>query len=974
MGNRPDPDRTTKLPPDPASADAAWTDSQSVPTPAAGGSTFVVGEVVADRYEVVRSLGRGAMGEVYEVVDRELREHVALKTILPDVAADPLAVERFRREIHLARRITHPNVCRLFDLGRHRLCRDGQPDRDVLFLTMELLAGETLRDRLKRCGKLSLEEALPLVEQMAAALGAAHAKDIVHRDFKSGNVLIVPAKHGDRAVVTDFGLARSLESAGSAAGLTVSGEVLGTPDYMAPEQVLGKEVGAAADLYALGVVMYEMVTGDLPFRAATPMAAALRRVQEPAPALRMALPGVDRSWQAAILRCLERAPEDRYTSAADVVRSLSGGRVSPGPRARRRVATAAAALVVAVVAIIAGWQLWRRSPTAADRSRSSPSVSTVAPRAALAVLGFKNEGSSDRAWMTTAISEMLRTELAAGGKLRSIPAESVARVRLELGLAEADSLAADTLGRIRSLLGADYVLLGSLLTQPQVSPARIRLDSRVQETRRGELLVQVPETGTEEELFELVARVGKRLRAELDLEQLPAELAAGIRAAMPESPEAARLYSEGLERLRLLDALNARNLLEKAAAVEPAHPMIRSALAAALAALGYEVAAQKEARLAFDHSRDLPLEERLDVAGRYHELHGEWDRAIAVYKRLAAASPDSVDHGLRLAVVQVSAGRPNDALTTLASLRRLPSPAGEDPRVDLGEAAAAKALTDFERQRRAAMQAAERSRALGAHLLFAQARQSECDALVNLERMVEGRESCQEAKTIFSATGDGDGVARTENIVAVSHAREGALDEAAAGFRRALEAFRRIGNRRGVATQLNNLGNVLSFQGDLPGARRYYEEARATFDAIGRRLDAARAANNLAAVLWDLKDLDGALATSRQVLPVVREAGASQDLAKTLFNIGEVLHAQGRLETARESYGEALALFRAAKATSDVADTLLGLGKVVADEGDRQRAGTLLEEARALFQADENEEGAAAAKAALAALDGARGS
>ena len=269
------------------------------------------GTVLAERYRIVRLVARGGMGAVYEAEDAELGIAVALKTIRPDVAWGDAAVERFKREIQLARTVTHPGVCRIFDLGRH-----GRGDGSVVFLTMELLAGETLADRLRR-GAMTTAEARPIVQEILDALGAAHAAGIVHRDLKPANVILAPR----RAVVTDFGLAREVADAAE------EPEAAGTPGYMAPEQRAGGAVGPATDLYALGVVIAEMLTG----RSAA---------GEPP-----ALDGIDPRWAAAIRRCLAADPAERFASTAELAAALAPP--------RRRRALAAGAAVVAAGAIVA---------------------------------------------------------------------------------------------------------------------------------------------------------------------------------------------------------------------------------------------------------------------------------------------------------------------------------------------------------------------------------------------------------------------------------------------------------------------------------------------------------------------------------------------------------------------------------------------------------------------------------------------
>ena len=288
------------------------------------------GDLLAGRYRIVRLLGRGGMGEVYEAEDLELRAPIAVKLVLPEIAAKPEILDRFKREVLLARQVTHPNVCRIFDLGYHAAAAGR-----ITFLTMEMLSGETLAARLERSGRMTVAEAYPLVEQLAAGLTAAHREGIVHRDFKSANVFLAPGEaHGVRVKIMDFGLARAVNGSDSArTTLTVAGLMIGTPAYMAPEQIAGGEITPATDIYALGIVMYEMVTGVLPFAGDTPWIVATKRLREAPPSPRTHTPELDPLWEAAILRCLEQNPADRYQTAADVMRALSGERLPAPPKA-----------------------------------------------------------------------------------------------------------------------------------------------------------------------------------------------------------------------------------------------------------------------------------------------------------------------------------------------------------------------------------------------------------------------------------------------------------------------------------------------------------------------------------------------------------------------------------------------------------------------------------------------------------------
>jgi tetratricopeptide (TPR) repeat protein len=924
-------------------------------TRAVGPASFAPNDVVAGRYRIVRFVAKGGMGEVYEAEDFDLGERVALKTVRPEVASQPGVVERFKREIQLARKVSHPSVCRTFDLGHHQAAGG----EDVLFLTMEYLEGETLSHRLRAGGRLSPAQALPVVRQMAAALQAAHDAGIVHRDFKSSNVLLVPAKGGPRVVVTDFGLARAPSGEEDASGASLTGAgLVGTPFYMAPEQVSGGKIGPGADLYSLGVVLYEMVTGRLPFDGDSPLSIAVKRLKEKPASPRSAVPDLDPRWEAAVLRCLEVDPASRFASATDLVRFLDGEagsrRFGPG-----LVAAVAAGLIVAGVG---GLWLVRGVREPPPRLEAQP----TRMRRSVAVLGFRNLGRPEVGWLSTALSEMLRTELAAGGQLRTIPGESVTRVVRELSLAETDGFAGDTLARIRSGLGADLVVVGSYLALGKENEERVRLDLRLQDAAAGEMVSAASETGTTTELFDLVARTGEKLRASLGVERVSETEATAVRATFPGSPGAGRLYAEGLARLRVLDAPAARRLLEEASAAQPSHPLIHSALAQAWTLLGFDEKARAESKRALDLSEELAREDRLSIQALHHEAGSEWGEAARIWESLLVFFPDSLEHGLRLARAQTSAGSGAAALVTVEGLRRLPAPASGDPRIDLAEAAAAKSLTDFERQRKAAIEAARKAEALGARLLRAQARLVEGTALVDLGRLDEGRAACEEAERLFADTGDAGGVARSEHIIAVALGQEGDLSGARTRFLKALESFRQSGDRRGIAHQLGNLGTALAAMGDRKGARNLYLEALEVWREISDRSGTAKILNNLGSLLEEDGDLAGARKAFEEALLLLHQIGERRYEALVEANLGEVLHRQGRLDAAQKAYERSLRISRALPDEAEPAATSVLLAKLLIDRGDLGGAQQSCEWAVAAFRGAKDRAGEAEALRLLA--------
>jgi len=287
------------------------------------------GAILNNRFLIVRFIARGGMGEVYEAEDQELREKVAIKTIRQDLMNQPRFLQTFRREVHLAKQVTHPNVCRIYDFFRHT-----DADGEGVFVSMEFLSGETLAERIKRAGRMTIQEALPIILQMAEALNAAHAAGILHRDFKPGNVILVSSSkmQGIRAVVTDFGLAFDPSDSGTGATIDSSRGMVGTPAYMAPEQIEGCEFTAASDIYALGLVAYEMLTGRTPFDDLTPFLAVANRLYEAPIPPQEFTPNLDPSLGAMILQCLQREPSAR-PPVAEIIDAV--GLKSLGPQSVR---------------------------------------------------------------------------------------------------------------------------------------------------------------------------------------------------------------------------------------------------------------------------------------------------------------------------------------------------------------------------------------------------------------------------------------------------------------------------------------------------------------------------------------------------------------------------------------------------------------------------------------------------------------
>lgn len=398
---------------------------------------FKLHDILGKRFRVDGLLGRGGMGEVYRAYDLELEDYVALKTIRGAIASRPKVLERFKAEVKRARRITSPYVCRVNDFFVHESERSKVP-----FLSMELLEGETLAENMRRKGALDQTEALPILQQICEGLQAAHSNRIIHGDLKPSNIMLVRSLDGSRrAVITDFGLAQAMDQVSDNGGEAPS---LGTPDYMAPEQMRGQPISSATDIYALGLVGFEMLTAQLPWDDNTEATQEWRKLRPVFPS------SVPPQWRSGLLKCLEENPENRYQTPLELAATLN-----PRQKISRRLWLAAAS--VAATAGTAGMLRWIGTP------KRTPVI---------AVVPFRLRGDdaiSGNAWFGDGFSEDLISAFARADNLDVIARESAFRYR------QAE------LRQAGKVLGADYVLSGTVGR----SAGNLMLEARLLEVGTG---------------------------------------------------------------------------------------------------------------------------------------------------------------------------------------------------------------------------------------------------------------------------------------------------------------------------------------------------------------------------------------------------------------------------------------------------------------------------------------------------------
>lgn len=554
--------------------------------------------------------------------------------------------------------------------------------------------------------------------------------------------------------------------------------------------------------------------------------------------------------------------------------------------------------------------------------RSSDAViASAKPRNSVAILGFKNlSGRPEEEWLSTAFSEMLATELGAGGKLRVIPGENIARMKSELALPEAASYTRESLQRIRGNLGTDMVVLGSYTALGEKSGGQIRLDLRLQDAATGETSAVLSTTGTEARLFELVSQAGEQLREKAGIGTIPLADSAMLQAALPDSPQGAQLYAQGLERLRAYDSLSARPLLERAIQANPKFALAHSALSIVWTNLGYQLKAREEAKRAFDLSSSLSREQQLFMEGRYRTATNDWKKAIDVYQTLFAMYPDNLEYGLQLTNAQVFSRKAKEALTTLESFRKLPLSPAYVPRVDLALAFAKEAVSDLNGAIESARSAEAESRAIGAKELEARAWHVEASALMHSGQPEKSLAAFEQAGQLFQSSGNKGSVARVLCDQALLKQDRGDIQGARTMFEDSLAVFRSIGDQSSAAAAMADVASVLKSEGDLAAAKKMFLESLAVSREIGSRQSTTRF--ELASVLFDEGNLAQAQTEFSDLLAASLSAGEKFGTALSQAELASVLNARGRLGEARKLYEDSLATTRGMGDEEDTAITL----------------------------------------------------
>jgi len=580
------------------------------------------GSVLGDRYEILQLLGQGGMGAVYKARDLELERLVALKVIRPDLASHPEILRRFKQELILAREVTHRNVVRIFDLGQAS---------GVRYITMQYVEGRDLRALLHEKGKLTPEEAVPIFLQIAAALEAAHHAGVVHRDLKPQNVMV--DKDG-RVYVMDFGLARSLETP----GMTQTGALMGTPEYMSPEQAKGMKVDARSDLFSLGIIFYEMLSGVSPFKADTAMATMFKRTQERAVPLAQAGSGVPVFLSDIVSKCLEIEPEERFASARELAQQLeiwlgpsagSSTTILPAPRTAAYWKWASAALAVLLTVAVIAFRL--KNPARPNAAHAPVSV---------LVADFTNH-TGDPIFDDT-LEPMFNFALEGASFINAFNRGNARKLAGQLPH-PTDKLDEQSARLIAMSQGIGDIVTGSLSRRGD----GYKLSVEAMDSISGNTISSADVTAAnKDELLLAVPKLAAPIRKALgDSTPESVQLTAAGGAFQAASLEAAHQYGIAMEQQFAGNMEGALRSFSKAAELDPNFGRAYAGMAAVAGNLGQLQDAEKYVKLAMEHVDRMTERERYRIRGLYYARIGNWQKCVDEFSELVKQYPaDNIGH------------------------------------------------------------------------------------------------------------------------------------------------------------------------------------------------------------------------------------------------------------------------------------------------------------------------------------------
>lgn len=876
-----------------------------------------IGAVLANRYEIVEILGEGGMGAVYKARDTELDRIIALKVIRPELAKNPEILQRFKQELILARQVTDRNIIRIFDLGE----ADG-----IRFITMEYVEGNSLHQILRDRGKIPVGESVEIMKQVLQGLRAAHREGVVHRDLKPGNIM----RDGTgRILVMDFGLARSLQSN----GMTQTGAVLGTMDYMSPEQAKGEEVDQRSDLFTVGLIFFEILTGKMPFKADTALASLWKRMQERA----IPVSQLDNSIPVPVVnivsRCLERDAQGRYQSAQEVLDEIERWQGNAPvstlstiyvPRLRvwwLRLPRPVLASAILLVLVAIGGFLFR------DKI-FRPKPKAIGPQISLAILPFRNaSGDNSLDWMGKSLAEMLQTDVGQSESCRVVPPERLHQILTDLRISPDTELDANTIRRIAEFTSADQVVWGQYVRLGD----QIRIDATLEDLKAERSTPIKGAAANEKALLNTVDQLAKSIQDKLSLSsKAVGEMKAASFKPSSSSIDALRDYSLGLELSRQANSLEAAKKFESATKEDPNFALAFAQLGQTYATLGYEKQAKEYSSRAIELSDKLPDAEKYLIQATNARIQNNYDKAVEAYQNLTRLMPADPQIQYEMGSLYESHGAFDQAR------EHYQKALATDPKYL--EALLAVGTVEFKRGNpQGSLDYLNRALSLAVELNNQQGKanvlQAIGDAYMLLNKPTDALQNCQQSFDIKKQIGDKKGMATSLDEMAQIYEAIGKPKDAEKAYKDALLLDKEIGNQADAGITTMNLGDLLENEGRYPEALDLTKQALQIELLIGDENVQTVCLNNIGNIYFNEGLYQEALTYFQQALDLGEKLKVPSNLAMTLNNVGEALRKLGRYDQAMNSYLRGLEVSRSAGDKLGVAEISSGMAGLFEVQG-----------------------------------------
>jgi tetratricopeptide (TPR) repeat protein/predicted Ser/Thr protein kinase len=849
------------------------------PFHAAGEQALTEGSVLGGRYEILAVIGKGGMGWVYKAKDREIDRIVALKVIREDLARDENIIKRFRDEIILARKVTHKNVLRIYDIAE----AEGRK-----FISMPYIEGRDLKDIITEEGALEVDRALDISRQVLEALKSAHEAGVVHRDLKPQNIMI--DKEGN-VCVADFGIAKSADTG----GLTVTGQIVGTPEYMSPEQAEGKDVDFRSDIYSFGLILYEMLTGKVPFKADSIISTLMLRLREKPQAPSRDNAAVPAWLDRLVLRTLEREVEERYASAEEILRDIDLQTVKRKLRLKPRMLGMIAA--VAVIGVAAALFFGRGPRLVMDEGRIY-----------LAILPFENStGDADLDWLTSGIPDNLTADLAQSRFFRVMSPERLRQIAAETGQDIGTVGTPEAMAKLAKATDLDYVATGSFFRATD----KIRITMKVLELANQEIEGSDIVQGDESDLLAMIDDLTRKTKRifKLSQEDIDKDLDKAMGEQRTRSVKAASEFSKGLQYSYAGAYLDAAQSFENAITDDEDFAMAYAKASEAYKKLGYDEKAESLSLIAVDKamkfSDRVPPADRTFIMANHADITYNTDKAIESYQEFVEAYPDDPEGYYKLAMAYGAISDWDEAVLNLREALRL-DPKSGSARFELGKA-----------------------------LIM----QNDLDgALPELETALEA----------YRDIDNKEGEAAVLNAIGILHKRRNEFDKAVEMYEESLAIKEELGDKRGVAASLTNLGTVYEIMGDRDRALEVLERSLDIKREIGDRLGISTALNKIGHIYFYSGRYDEALSQIERSYEIREELGAKNLMASSLLDLGYIYSMLGDYRKSLEMENRALALRREIGDEDGEAEVLGNIAETQIARGEFDKASKNLRQAVAI--------------------------